>query len=133
MHLIAEILISALLVAAGIFGLVGSFGLLKLPDTMTRLHAPTKSTTLGVGGVLIASMLYFWVFEGRLSWHELLITLFLFLSAPLTANFIAKAHLHRDKTLADLPPSNTERDWATFDTSNEPVQPVMTDTHDRAN
>lgn len=132
MHLIAEILISALLVAAGIFGLVGSYGLLKLPDTMTRLHAPTKSTTLGVGGALIASMLYFWIFEGRLSWHELLITLFLFLSAPLTANFIAKAHLHRDKTLADLPPSDTDRDWATFDTSDEPVQPVMTSVRDRS-
>ncbi|THD85117.1 Na+/H+ antiporter subunit G [Aliigemmobacter aestuarii] len=123
--MIAEILISALLVMAGIFGLVGSFGLLKLPDLMTRLHAPTKATTVGVGGVLIASMAYFLIFEGKLSWHELLITLFLLLTAPITANFIAKAHIHREMTARDLPVTGTERDWATLMPSDEPVQPVM--------
>lgn len=124
-EMIAEITVSVLLVLAGIFGLVGSFGLLKLPDLMTRLHAPTKATTLGVGGVLIASMVYFLAFEGKLSWHELMITLFLFLTAPITANFIAKAHIHREMTAEDLPPTGTDRDWATLMPSDEPVQPVM--------
>ncbi len=82
MDQIAEILISALLVIAGVFGLVGSFGLLKLPDPMTRLHAPTKASTVGVGAVLIASMLYFWLLRGDLSWHELLIMLFLVPDRP---------------------------------------------------
>ena len=123
--MIGEILISVLLVLAGIFGLVGSFGLLKLPDLMTRLHAPTKATTIGVGGVLVASMLYFLLFEGKLSWHELLITLFLFLTAPITANFIAKAHIHRELSSKDLPDTETGRDWATLVPSDEPVQPVM--------
>ena len=107
-----DILIAALLVVAGAFGLVGSVGLMKLPDPLTRLHAPTKATTLGVGGVLIASMLYFWAYEGRLSWHELMITLFLFLTAPITANFIAKVHLHRSVRRSDLPEPGTGRDWA---------------------
>jgi multicomponent K+:H+ antiporter subunit G len=123
MPLIAEILISALLVVAGIFGLVGSFGLLKLPDTMTRLHAPTKASTLGVGSVLIASMVYFAV-QGGLSWHELLITLFLFLTAPITANFIAKTHLHREMTRKDLPPTGTPQDWATFAHVDDPIVPT---------
>ena len=52
-----EALISFFLVVAGLFGLVGSFGLIKLENTIQRLHAPTKATTVGVGGVLIASML----------------------------------------------------------------------------
>lgn len=126
MDLFLEILISALLVSAGIFGLVGSFGLLKLPDTMTRLHAPTKATTLGVGNVLIASMLWFWWEAGYPSWHELLITMFLFLTAPITANFIAKAYVHRHLKTSDLPPTGTAREWATLDLSSEPVEPVMT-------
>ncbi len=126
MDLIAEIVISALLVAAGIFGLVGSLGLIKLPDTMTRLHAPTKAATLGVGGVLVASMLYFWIFQGRLSWHELLITMFLFLTAPIIANFIAKAHLHRFAQESDLPDTDTDRGWATFEDEAKEMQPVMT-------
>ena len=51
MHPVADILIGLFLVVSGIFGFVGSFGLLKLKDPMSRLHAPTKATTLGVGGV----------------------------------------------------------------------------------
>jgi multicomponent K+:H+ antiporter subunit G len=119
MELIAELLIALLLVAAGIFGLVGSYGLVKLPDTMTRLHAPTKATTLGVGGVLIASMLYFAVFAGHVSFHELMITLFLLLTAPISAHFIAKAQIHRAVRPADLPPTATNAVWATFDSAGE--------------
>ncbi len=95
MSLPAEILVSAFLVVGAIFLFVGSYGLAKLPDTMRRLHGPTKSTTLGVGGILIASMLFSLFGEGRLSIHELLITLFLFLTAPVAANLVAKAHLRR--------------------------------------
>lgn len=115
-----EIVVSALLVLAGVFGLVGSFGLIRLPDTMTRLHAPTKATTLGVGGVLIASMVYSLVFLDHFSFHELMITLFLLLTAPITANLIAKAHLHLSDRPTDLPATGTGRDWATYDETADP-------------
>lgn len=114
MDMIADILISACLVIAGIFGIVGSFGLIKLNTPMARLHAPTKATTLGVGGVLIASMLYFAV-RGSFSFHELLITLFLFITAPITAHFIAKAHMHLHETRESLPPTGRKRPWANFE------------------
>ncbi|MFN4171510.1 MAG: Na+/H+ antiporter subunit G [Pseudorhodobacter sp.] len=126
MEQIAEYLISALLVMAGVFGIVGSFGLVRLPDTMTRLHAPTKATTLGVGGVLIASMTYFWVFNGTVSGQELMITLFLFLTAPIIANFIAKAYLHRNRDAETLPEAQNGQKWATFTEADRPVEPVMT-------
>jgi|GEM_PF-1431092 len=83
-----EIVISLLILIGAFFLFVGSLGLAKLPDLMRRLHGPTKATTLGVGSMLIASMLYFWVFEENPSVHELLITLFLFLTAPVTAQKI---------------------------------------------
>ncbi len=113
--MIIEILIAACLVISGIFGLVGSFGLLKLPDPMMRLHAPTKATTLGVGGALVASMLYMHFINGNFSFHELMITLFLFLTAPVTGNFIAKTHLHLNHKARDLPPTGTDRPWATYE------------------
>lgn len=124
MEQIAEILISVLLIVGGIFAVIGSFGLLKLRDTMQRLHAPTKATTVGVGSALIASMAYFLIFEGKISWHELLITLFLLLTAPITANFIAKAHMHRMMKAEDLPPTGVGKDWATFDPELTMVQPL---------
>ena len=113
--MIIELLISALLVIGGIFGLTGSFGLLKLNDTMKRLHAPTKATTVGVGTALIASMLYFSIHRQQVAWQELLIVLFLLLSAPITAHFLSKAHLHRNMRPGDLPPTGTGRKWATLD------------------
>ena len=114
--MLVEILISFCLVVSGIFGLVGSIGLVKLPDPMMRLHAPTKATTLGVGGALVASMLYFTFVVGDFSFHELMITLFLFLTAPITGHFVAKTHLHLLYKPRDLPPTGSARPWAGYDT-----------------
>lgn len=88
-----EWLAAALLVVGGSFALVGAIGLVRLPDFYMRLHAPTKATTLGVGGVLLASMLLGWS-RGVPAVHELLITLFLFVTAPVSANLMAMAALH---------------------------------------
>ena len=124
---VAEAAIAVMLVAAGVFGLSGSIGLVKLPSPMMRLHSPTKATTLGVGGVLIASVINSWAIEGRQTWHEILVTLFLLLTAPITANFIAKAHLHRNRAREGaLPPTGSDRTWATFEDEGLSVLPEMT-------
>ena len=113
MELIAEYVIAFMLIMSGIFGLVGSYGLVKLPDQMTRLHAPTKAATLGVGGALIASFLWFLVFSDHASVHELLISLFIFVTAPVTGLMIAKANIHLQWTKDELPPTGTGTNWAT--------------------
>lgn len=114
MDQIWEIIVSFLLVVGGIFGFVGSYGLVKLPDQMTRLHAPTMSATLGVGSVLMASLVWFATQGQGFSWHELLITLFLLLTAPVTGNFIAKAHMHMSWRPDEIPPPQPGKSWATF-------------------
>lgn len=114
MMMLAELFVSALLVIGGLFGLIGSFGLVKLRDPMQRLHAPTKAATLGLAGVLAASAFYFWVMRGMLTWHELLITIFIIVTAPMTAYFLSKAHLIRTVRRQDLPPTGRGQDWATF-------------------
>ena len=115
-HWIGELAVSALIVAGAFFLLVGSYGLAKLPDTMRRLHGPTKAATLGMGALLIASMLYFLIARGHLSFHELLITIFMFLTAPVTALMVAKAHFLRDRhRRRELPPTGRPVGWATLD------------------
>lgn len=118
MEMTLEIAISFFLVTGGIFGLVGSYGLLKLNDPMSRLHAPTKATTLGIGGVLTASILHAILAEHHGSVHEILIILFLFLTAPITANFIAKVHIHRHETPETLPKAGSDTVWATHAVSD---------------
>lgn len=92
--MLLELLISVLVLSGAFFALVGSIGLARLPDFFTRLHAPTKATTLGIGSLLIASMLFFSTRGDGLVLHELLITLFLFMTAPVSAHLMAKAALH---------------------------------------
>ncbi len=99
MHNLGRILETAaafFLLLGAAFALVGSIGLARLPDFYMRLHGPTKATTLGVGGMLIASMLHFSVQHGAPSVHELLVALFLFITAPVSANLLARAALHLD-------------------------------------
>jgi multicomponent K+:H+ antiporter subunit G len=101
-----QLTVAALLVIGGVFALVGAIGLLRFPDFYMRLHAPTKATTLGVGGVLLASMVLSWT-RGEVGLHELLITLFLFVTAPVSANLLSQAALHlRVPTRAPLPPES---------------------------
>ncbi|MGP6089204.1 Na+/H+ antiporter subunit G [Antarctobacter jejuensis] len=126
--MIVEILVSAFLVISGIFGLVGSLGLLKLTDTLQRLHAPTKATTLGVGGVLIASMLYMLLVKDHLSFHELMITLFLFLTAPISTLFIAHTHILTRMRKSDLPETGGEHGWTIYEDPPEQLAEPTEDT-----
>ncbi|MCD6654270.1 MAG: Na+/H+ antiporter subunit G [Sulfurovum sp.] len=89
-----EITLAILVLVGAFFTLVGSIGIVKLPDFFTRLHGPTKATTLGAGAILIASSIFFFVSSGELSLHEILITFFLFITAPISAHLMAKSALH---------------------------------------
>lgn len=93
MHPVIEWLVAALILVGAFFTLVGAIGLVRLPDFFMRLHAPTKASTLGLGSLLIASMV-FAAAQGRAGFAELLITLFIFVTAPVSANLMAQAALH---------------------------------------
>lgn len=101
----------SLLIGSG-FVLVGVIGLLKFNDPMTRLHAPTKVGTVGIGMLLLGSMVHSSVL-GETSIHELLIMGFLFVTAPISAHFIAKVSIHRQS--CETPPSPPRDDtWSTL-------------------
>jgi multicomponent K+:H+ antiporter subunit G len=102
-----EIAIAALLVVGAAFSLIGSWGLAKFGDFFKRLHGPSKATTLGVGCVLLASGLWF-AAQGDPSGNELLIALFLFLTAPVSAHLLVKAALRLDPSPRPAPPRADE-------------------------
>ncbi|WP_407502439.1 Na+/H+ antiporter subunit G [Acinetobacter baumannii] len=109
MQITMEIIVSIFLVFGAFFMLVGSIGMVRLPDLFMRLHAPTKSSTLGLGSFLIASMIFF-ALQGRFGFAELLITLLAFITAPVSANLIAQAALHlRLRSLSGEVPEAIER------------------------
>lgn len=104
-NLIAELLAAAMLIAGSFFLLVGAVGLARLPDFFMRLHAPTKASTLGLGGILLASMVVS-AAQGRIGFAELLITLFIFVTAPVSANLMSQAALHLRVKTNVAPPAD---------------------------
>ena len=108
MSLFSETLLALLLVAGGLFTFIGSLALVRFRDFYTRLHGPTKATTLGVGCLLLASTGFFSLDTGRLSLHEILVSLFLFITAPISAHLLAKLALHQK--LPSLVPLPTDPD-----------------------
>lgn len=88
---------AALLVLGGLLTLTGALGLLRLPDFYSRMHAPSMGSTLGAGSVLIASMLVFSAQAHRPVVHELLLTLFIAMTAPVTAMLLMQAALLRNR------------------------------------
>jgi len=106
---LTDLLTAFLLLLGASFALIGSIAMVRLPDIFTRLHGPTKATTLGVGGVLLASLLYFST-RGSLSVHELLVSIFLFITAPVSAHLIARAALHRRcRSISPIPDADHSR------------------------
>ena len=93
MSWLVAIALVLLLASSCFFILVGSLGLVKLSEFFKRLHAPTKASTLGVGCVLLASVGYHWFSDTDPQPRELLITAFLFITAPIGAHLMAKAAL----------------------------------------
>jgi multicomponent K+:H+ antiporter subunit G len=97
-----EIIASVFLLIGGAFLLIGSIGLTKLPDFYMRLHAPTKASTLGIGAILIGSIIFFSGQVEGITVKEILITLFLFLTAPITAHMLSKTALHKKITPVEV-------------------------------
>ncbi len=115
MNPVVELILSALLLVASFFTLVGSIGLVKLSEFFKRLHGPTKSTTMGVGCILIASVFYHALIGNSFHPRELLISVFLFITAPMSAHMMSKAALslklrRRPQCPTDETPDPTEDD-----------------------
>ena len=95
--LVAAIAVAFFLLVGASLALIGAIGFLRLPTFYERLHAPTLGTSWGIGGVMLASMIFFSVASSRPVLHEILIGLFVTVTTPITFMLLARAALHRDR------------------------------------
>ena len=120
LEIIGTYAITVCLIIGAAFAMIGTIGLLKFNDPMVRLHAPTKVGTIGIGALLLASMINSYVFSDG-SMHELLIMAFLFVTSPISANFISKVNIHRRN--CDVPPVPPQDEaWSTLDVPEDEVE-----------
>lgn len=92
----AALPVALLLVIGATIILIGALGLLRLPTFYQRIHGPAITVTLGAGCLLLASMLYFTVAQSRLVIHEIIIAVFLLMTAPVVSMTIMRAAVYRD-------------------------------------
>lgn len=82
-------LVVAFVAVGAFFLVVGTVGLLRLPNVYNRMHATTKATTLGASSMALAAWAYHGVAgDGLLA---LVTVLFLFLTAPTGAHLISRS------------------------------------------
>jgi multicomponent K+:H+ antiporter subunit G len=92
----AALAVALLLVLGASIVLIGALGLLRLRTFYQRIHGPAITITLGAGGVLLASMVYFTAARARLVVHEVIIAVFLLATAPVVSMLIMRAAVYRD-------------------------------------
>lgn len=92
----AALIVSLLLIVGASIVLIGALGLVRLRTFYQRIHGPAITVSLGAGSLLLASMLYFTVARSRPVVHELIITVFVLLTAPVVSIMIMRAAVYRD-------------------------------------
>lgn len=84
-----EVLTALFMLMGGLFMLLASVGIARMPDLFTRMQASTKGATLGAGCLLVAVAFYF--ADAAITTRVLMIIFFLLMTAPVSAHIIARA------------------------------------------
>ncbi len=71
-----------------LFILIASIGIVRMPDFYLRLSVTVKASTLGVGFVLLSTVLYFG--DLAVATKALAIVFFLFLTSPISAQLLGR-------------------------------------------
>jgi multicomponent Na+:H+ antiporter subunit G len=94
MTLIVDIASWVLIVLGSVFTIVGAFGLVRMPDVFTRMHAASVTYTLGVGLLLLGMCLQAGL--SLVTMKLLFLLALFFFTAPVVTHALAQACLHEN-------------------------------------
>jgi multicomponent Na+:H+ antiporter subunit G len=116
--IVFEWLTALLLLLGSSLALLAAIGVLRFPDTFSRMQASSKASTLGLACLLAATALQFPDVAVLVRLGS--IAAFVMLTAPLSAHIVARAALHRGTPLWSATVLN-EYDASACDSANPPV------------
>ena len=96
MHVVAAVLF----LAGSFLAMVAGIGIAKFPDLLSRMHAATKPQVLGLGMLMTALALE--IRTGVVVWTLLLVVLFQFITAPVSAHMVGRAGYRTGRVRHDL-------------------------------
>lgn len=85
--MIVDWLVAALILAGAVLMTVATLGIVRFPDTITRLAAATKAGPVGVSFMLVAVAIEL---QGSAALQAVMVMAFLLLTAPVAAHTIAR-------------------------------------------
>ncbi|WP_299087355.1 monovalent cation/H(+) antiporter subunit G [uncultured Metabacillus sp.] len=88
---ISKFIVGFLVLLGALFSLVAAIGVVRLPDTYTRNHAASKSSTLGVLSILLGLFMYYLLIDHHVSARVLLGIVFVFITSPVAGHLIMRA------------------------------------------
>lgn len=88
-----NIISQGLLLIGGLFYLLGGLGVLRMPDTLNRIQAGTKATTLGALSIMFGLVFVHPEWGFKLG----VIMVFIVMSNPIGSSVIARATYHTQK------------------------------------
>lgn len=94
METVTPYIADALVVFGTFIVSIGVYGIIRMPDTFTRLHAASKSVFLGLLTLLAASAI---VGDSDIALRVILIAFFLLMTTPVSSHVIGKAAFHREE------------------------------------
>lgn len=98
--MISDICVAVLVLTGSLMAFTASIGILRFPDTLTRMHAATKPQTLGLLLVLIAAMIRLW---GTIDFGMLVLSgIFALVTAPVIAHRVGKLAYQEQRIRDDL-------------------------------
>lgn len=95
--MIQEFVTSVLLLGGVVFVLLAALGALRFQDSLTRMAAVSKASTLGLTLILFAVMTHSWSLSVTVK--ALLTIIILWLSAPIAAHLLGRAAVLTDEKL----------------------------------
>ncbi|CAG9620987.1 monovalent cation/H(+) antiporter subunit G [Sutcliffiella rhizosphaerae] len=89
-----EIIVSILVFIGAFFTLIAAVGIIRLQDVYSRIHAASKSVTLGVMTIMLGTYLFFLLEHGENVGKILLTILFVFMTAPVAGLMMGRSAYH---------------------------------------
>ena len=84
---------SIFLLGGAFFVMIATLGVLRFPDTLTRMHAATKAGSFGVALMLIAGCVHWGT--GAVVVKSLLILIFFYVTTPVASQLLSRAAYRR--------------------------------------
>lgn len=95
-----EWLTSFFLLGGAFFVMIATLGVIRFPDTLTRMHAATKAGAFGVALMLIAGSLHWGTTAAVVK--SLLILVLFYVTTPVASQLLSRAALRRFKDQLQL-------------------------------